>query len=255
MPMTANAPDLQRKGTVILSPHADDAALSIGGVLCKRSLEEPITLVTIFGRSNYLRKAAFQNDWEAVTATRKEEDSAFANALNIRLRYLDFPEAGLRLGSSFDKLFSKKGHTKAEIPSDLLSTVKQIIDHERPKFLVAPLGLGLHHDHLLVNHLSYELASSGTPIVVYYEDLPYAAGLSENEILEHLSPMDPSLAPVYVSIEHEFLSKLANLMLYQSQIGEFEINVVKHYAAHWEEDRLYERLWTSASLMPMKVET
>jgi len=245
--MYVDASSLQCKGTIILSPHADDAALSLGGILCKRMLEEPITLVTIFGRSNYLRESAFQSNWEIVTATRKYEDFAFTNSLGIKLRYLDFPEASLRLGSSFDKIFSKKIHTEDQFPPDLVMIIREIIDNERPKFLFVPLGLGLHRDHLIVNRLSRELASHGAPIVIYYEDLPYAAHVSENEILQHVLSVCPTLTPVYVPIDHELSGKVTNLMFYQSQIGEFELGVVRYYAAHWKQSQPYERVWASDS--------
>jgi LmbE family N-acetylglucosaminyl deacetylase len=243
---------LQPKGTVIFSPHADDAALSIGGMLCKRVLEEPVTLVTIFGRSNYMRESAFQNDWEIVTTRRRGEDIAFANSLGIGLRYLEFPEASLRLGSSFDKVFSNKAYaTEVQYPSNFITVIKEIISHETPKFLFAPLGLGLHHDHLITNRLPHEIAPLYTQTVVFYEDLPYAAGLSESEILQHVSSVCSTLNPMYVSIDKEISDKIANLMLYKSQIGEFELNVVKYYAAHWGDGQLYERVWTAAPFEPV----
>jgi LmbE family N-acetylglucosaminyl deacetylase len=245
--MYAGKSRLQSKGTIILSPHADDAALSIGGMLCKRILEEPITLVTIFGRSNYIRGSAFQSNWETVTATRKSEDVAFTNAININLKYLEFPEASLRLGSSFNKIFSENIHIEDQFFSEVLTVIKQIIDNEGPKFLFAPLGLGLHQDHLIVNRLSHKISTDWVPFVVYYEDLPYAANLSEKELLQHISSICSTLGPVYVSIDHELQCKLTNLMLYQSQIGEFELEVVRYYAAHWKQGRLYERAWASAA--------
>jgi len=235
----------RQRGTIILSPHADDAALSIGGMLCKNALEEPVTLVTIFGRSNYLRESAFQSDWEFVTATRKSEDVAFADSLGIKLQYLEFPEASLRLGSSYDKIFSKEIQTEDQFPPDLITVINQIVDSESPKLLFAPLGLGLHRDHLIACRLPHKITKPGATVVVYYEDLPYAAYVAEYEILRHASFVSPSLTPTYVSIDSELPNKLANLMLYQSQISEFELGIVKYYASRWKQGRLYERVWVS----------
>jgi LmbE family N-acetylglucosaminyl deacetylase len=250
--MYADPFKLQYKGTVILSPHADDAALSIGGMLCKRMLAEPVTLVTIFGRSNYLRESAFQGDWEIVTTRRRGEDIAFANSLGIELRYLEFPEASLRLGSSFDMIFSNKMYaTEVQFPNNLITVIKEIIGHETPQFLFAPLGLGLHHDHLITNRLSQEIASQYGLSVIFYEDLPYVAGISENQIIQHVSSVCATLTPAYVSIDNEISDKITNLMLYKSQIGEFELNVARYYAAHWGDGRLYERVWTAAPFEPV----
>jgi len=237
-----------QKGTIILSPHADDAALSIGGILCKRVLEEPVTLVTIFGRSNYRRDSSFQSDWKMVTETRRHEDLAFADSVKINLEYLEFPEASLRFGPPFDEIFSPRIDTKDNFPTDLLAVIKRIIDNTAPKSIFAPLGIGRHRDHLIVSRLSYELATLGIPPVVYYEDLPYAAYVSENEILQHVSCVRSALTPVYVPINHELSSKLTNLRSYKSQIGEFESGIVEYYASHWRSGHFYERVWASIPL-------
>jgi 2'-N-acetylparomamine deacetylase / 2'''-acetyl-6'''-hydroxyneomycin deacetylase len=244
---------LRFKGTTILSPHSDDAALSIGGTLCKGILEEPITLVTIFGRSNYLRESGFQSSWEIATETRRNEDIAFTNSLGIELQYLELSEAGLRLGQSFDKVFSDKVYWDEPFHHDLVMDIRRLIDNKAPKVLLAPLGLGLHLDHLLVTRLSREIAINDLPQVIYYEDLPYAAAASENEILKHVSSVCSTLKPIYVSVDHEIPDKLDRLRLYRSQIGEFELSLVEYHAARWKRGRLYERLWSSAPFAGLNI--
>ena len=55
-----------------------------------------MTLVTLFGRSNFTYEGGFQADWQAVTALRRREDEAFARSLNLPLHYFELPEASLR---------------------------------------------------------------------------------------------------------------------------------------------------------------
>jgi hypothetical protein len=114
--------------------------------------------------------------------------------------------------------------------------------------LVIPLGLGYHHDHWLVNQLSYKFIPNNITCVIYYEDLPYAAYMTEKRILKHVSRVRYELTPVYVSIDHELSDKITNLTLYRSQIGGSELNDVVSYASHWDQGQFYERIWVSNPL-------
>lgn len=231
--------------TVIFSPHADDAALSLGGVIQKKILKQPITLLTIFGRSNYLRNTAFQENWQEVTRQRMSEDRAFASAAHLNWKFLELPEAGLRLGPSFEKIFSDKPYTKSPAPAGLAAALQEVLDVTNPSFLLAPLGLGRHHDHLIVRGLAGELAGQRQIVTIYYEDLPYAAEYSEDEILKHAHAFDPNLRLTRVEISSELALKVDALRLYGSQIGAEELKAVSDYANRWHEAHAVERLWSS----------
>jgi LmbE family N-acetylglucosaminyl deacetylase len=231
-------------GTLILSPHSDDAALSLGGLIQKRLLKEPVTLFTIFGRSNYLRETAFQEDWREVTRQRKEEDHTFASAAGLRWKFLELPSAGLRLGSSFDRIFSDKSSTDTPIPVELIPALQETLNAIKPKFLLVPIGLGRHHDHLLVRDSARELTTGRHIVTIYFEDLPYAAEYSNEGILEHVYAVDPELQLTSVKITTELGPKLDALRFYRSQIGEPELRAVHDYAKRWHEHHAVERLWS-----------
>jgi len=243
--------DLCESGaTLILSPHSDDAALSLGGLIQKRVLKEPVTLFTIFGRSNYLRETAFQEDWREVTRQRKEEDRAFALAVRLQWKFLELPAAGLRLGASFDSIFSDKTSTETPVPVELTTALQEILDAINPKFLFVPLGLGRHHDHLLVRDLARELANEREIVTIYFEDLPYAAEYSNEGILEHVHAVDPDLRQTSIPITSELESKLDTLKLYRSQIGTAELRAVHDYSTRWDKYHAVERVWSS--IFPLK---
>src|ERR1700674_5617960 len=65
---------------VVLQPHPDDAALSIGGLLAR--LRRDVTLLTIFGGSR-----------GGIRDLRESEDFEFARLVNAHLCYLNYPES------------------------------------------------------------------------------------------------------------------------------------------------------------------
>ena len=95
----------QHRRLLVLAPHPDDAALSVGGLLVR--LREPVVLFTIFGRSNYTSRG-FHAHWQTVSAIRKTEDAAFAASIGATLRYPALPEAAIRIGPSERLIFRKQ---------------------------------------------------------------------------------------------------------------------------------------------------
>src|SRR5205814_10005221 len=91
-----------------ISPHADDAAYSIGGLIQKSIFKSQIHILTLFGRSNFRRKSGFESDWRSVTRLRKREDTTFAMRIGDGLTYFDFREDGLRLGLEQDIFTDRK---------------------------------------------------------------------------------------------------------------------------------------------------
>ena len=65
-----------QEGTLVLSPHFDDAALSIGGALAARFFPYPVCTYTVFGVSNYTR-SCFHADWPPVTSLRQREERSY----------------------------------------------------------------------------------------------------------------------------------------------------------------------------------
>lgn len=228
---------------VVVSPHADDAAYSIGGLIQKSILRSQVHIVTLFGRSNYLRKSGIGSDPDKVTRLRQREDESFAARIGAALTYLDFPEAALRIGPAWKDIFA--GSASVKVPEKVKTTVSSLFDQLRPRCLFAPLAVGGHRDHLITRDLAAGEARRRALPLFYYEDLPYVTALTPQRVRAHVRLVDPRLQGVFISID--LGAKLNTLTLYRSQIGGEELQLVSRYALQLRHGQPAERLWTVRS--------
>ncbi|WP_219500558.1 PIG-L deacetylase family protein [Nonomuraea ceibae] len=155
--------------TLVVSPHFDDAALSVAGVLA--TLPRPAAIVTVFGGpaaeegddrgpSAWDRLCGFTSTGEAVRERRAEDARACA-ALGVEQIALDHPDAPAA-GTWLDGL------------EDCLAA------HAGPATQVLlPMGIG-NSAHLQVRDQALKtLASTGGPAPWIYADLPYASIVRE----------------------------------------------------------------------------
>ena len=241
-----NSATLTSGQTIVISPHADDAAYSIGGLIQKSIFKSQIHILTLFGRSNFRRKSGFESDWRSVTRLRKREDTTFAMRIGVGLTYFDFPEAGLRIGPEQD-IFTNSVHATVAIPEKLSARARVLFDRLRPRCLIAPLAIGGHRDHLIARQLAATEARQRRLPLFYYEDLPYVAYLSPRELTAHTRSLDRKLRAAYVPIDLE--AKLNNLTLYRSQISAEELQIVSRYTVRLPQPA--ERLWSAASQLEL----
>ena len=136
-------------GTVILSPHPDDAALTVSGALQLGRFEPPVTIGTLFSRSNFTLEGGFADEWEWVTATRRSEDYCQAEFLGLKLRYYELPEATLR----DDPIMCCNPNQPIETPAAAVDTLELVVRDLKPATLIAPLGLDCHTDHLMTERI------------------------------------------------------------------------------------------------------
>lgn len=170
---------------VFLSPHMDDAVLSAGSLILTLIKEKKhVVIVTVFSnfgkrpisfpaqkyifRSGCIRLSTFSEK-------RKGEDQKAMDLLGIPCKYLMYVDGGFRknpqgklLYPTFNELFSgtisfydKKLLKKLE--KDILACVR------KPDIIYAPLAVGNHADHILVNRIAKTLPN----ITYYWLDQPY----------------------------------------------------------------------------------
>jgi LmbE family N-acetylglucosaminyl deacetylase len=223
------------QGTLILSPHPDDAALSLGGSIATNLLPPPITLLTIFGRSHYSEQTPGGGEVEQITALRHAEEIAYAHRRDLELVWLACEEAGLRLGLA--RVFAQRGQPPVDCgrENDIVAAARGV----GAALVLAPLAVGEHVDHVIVHRLANHAA--GGAALAYYEDLPYAARVSERSLRARAEECAADLTPVELALGKAGLAaKLEDLQLYPSQM------TARHVAFMRRRRRAaVERLWAT----------
>jgi LmbE family N-acetylglucosaminyl deacetylase len=206
----------RRQGTLILSPHSDDAAFSLGGALAGGHLPQPCTVLTLFGRSNYARGGFHPTEAiPRISTERRAEDQRWAEQTGVNLIYLDLPEAALRHGSHFDTIFAPIAPGDA-LPDTAERAIRDAVQRLDPALLLAPLALGGHRDHVLVQRAARALADGAG--LGFYEDLPYAQEAPEAEHVAARGQALRSPAPATIWFEaDEVRAKMRGVALYESQ--------------------------------------
>lgn len=265
--------------TLILSPHFDDVAFSLGGAILSGFFPRPIEYVNFF---TVTRHAVFYQgvrDSAHITPIRKLEDDEFAGRLDLGHFNLGLVDASIRKGEpsesipflTLSSLLIDNPKSRVKIPSRLRQPfikrksvtsvllrrvariggaysavrgrIQSLISVNPDVTLVAPLGLGNHPDHVLVS-CAFRSFEGQARRVFYYEDLPYAISYSLLELEKQVFHLDRRLHPRLVDVEPFLERKLANLSVYKSQVTDSEKRAVTKHARRIVKAGAAERMWT-----------
>ncbi|MFF4415035.1 PIG-L deacetylase family protein [Streptosporangium sp. NPDC001559] len=150
--------------TIVVSPHFDDAAMSVAGVLARS--EGPSVIVTVLGGAAAERESSWDRlcgfaSAEETARERLAEDARACEVLGaeqVALDYPDVPAQALRLDGLADFL-------TAGVTSDTR--------------VLVPMGIG-NADHETVRDRALDaLSGLGAGEVLAYADLPYASAVRE----------------------------------------------------------------------------
>jgi LmbE family N-acetylglucosaminyl deacetylase len=179
---------------LFLSPHLDDAVLSCGGHIHRRTAAgERVVVVTVFAGAPEggptMLAVELHALWglpadprEALAARVGEDDAALAalGAEPERWGLLDAVYRGRATASGLTEasyptlrsLFAQPGNDPDEL--GLSRTITELLRAlPAARWVFVPLGVGRHVDHALVRRAS-ELAFPDDDRLRYYEELPYA---------------------------------------------------------------------------------
>ena len=110
--------------TILVSPHSDDIAYSLGGTILQDYFYKPVLMVTVFTRSNFTRSnfsfGVKSDNSEIISKIRHLEDVQFTTKNDMRFLSFPFPEAPLR-GMSRQEMFSNVIPDSYTIFSDSLN--------------------------------------------------------------------------------------------------------------------------------------
>jgi LmbE family N-acetylglucosaminyl deacetylase len=213
---------------VVLSPHLDDAALSIGGAIARLTAAgERILVVTIAAGSPppdavlspfaaWLHRAWGVSSTDAV-ALRRREDEAAMTILGAEAQRLDQLDAVYRLPHRYDSEAALLGEPAAEdrLEVEVAAALAPILAASPRASVLAPLAVGGHVDHRVVQRVAIDLARQGRE-VRFYEDFPYAAkpGAVEDRLAAIARDLEPETFDVGATIDR----KIAAVLAYTSQI-------------------------------------
>lgn len=238
---------------LVVSPHQDDAAFSIGTTLeALAQAEWRICVRNVFSISQYALTLPASASVDEVCRIRADEDRAFADHLagrRITIESLNRLDAPLR--EPYKNLRTKLPLTEREsreatYVADQLRTASDF----QTSAVLLPLALGDHVDHRIV-HEAGRRAASCNALLGFYEDLPYAGWLSlesiQSTVVSIAASFDVELIPVLcghggaAQVERkEFLARL-----YRSQLQPMILDPILNHASRMQG---CERLWVTASL-------
>ena len=267
--------------TLVISPHSDDAAYSVGGAILTGFFPRPLLIFTPFTFSisgGYIQGA---HDMRKVTALRAAEDEAFAKEVGARLLRSGLPEAGLssKTGEYFFPLLMSASllcgwplprnrvergarkvasRTPMAVRSEFLDRIARfdrlrtilreqiasLLGRSPHAVLVSPLGLGNHPNHIAVASACRSLRKEASRLY-FYEDLPYAIRYSLRGIERHVAFFDSDLRPMTIDVSDVIDDKIRNLSGYATQVGQRETEIVRRHAERLARGgAAQERIWT-----------
>ena len=207
----------------LVSPHADDIALCLGGWVAAVAPRVELSLVTVFSRSDYAPHAAVRGA-EAVSRARAGEDTAYARQHGLAHRLLGFADSSC-IGLDDDSELTAPDDSdprRAAVEAAVADAV------QGATVLAAPIGVGGHVDHRLVRNAVARAA--GPRLCLWYEDLPYALEVPPGWEPDLVSPLTggPLAAWLFAHDDH-LAAKRRGLAHYRSQLAPREVEAVLAY--------------------------
>lgn len=252
----------RRPSRVYLSPHCDDAVLSCGGAIAAAAGRgERVLVITVCAAApppgtplgpfiEALLEAWGFPDPAACAAGRRAEDLAAVRAVGAEVIWLDQVDAVYRDPVAYG---GERGPFREPAPGDPLGAeleraLAELLAPWPGVPLYAPLGVGLHADHLAVHDGAAALGGGGRP-VLFYEDVPYAfdAGAVEARLREvfglrsSVEPLDAAALARKIEGVGCYASQLVTLF---GEAGAMREALTRHAAGRAAAGAVYgEQLW------------
>ncbi len=210
-------PPEKRRRVMVIEPHMDDAALSIGGVMLQRRAECEFHLVTVATRSVATSYRGIDRDYfdvETISNLRKAESQIVARLVWGRHTPLDLVEATLRYNPQpwtldwfrrheqavWEYLKHAAGRGELELWTQAIA---KAIDDVEPEEIWMPLGIGVHVDHQLTRHACLNILRTNPNLVEqhvirFFQDVPYAA-----DFPNHTAALVETLRGAGIKLEEE----------------------------------------------------
>ncbi|WP_423146400.1 hypothetical protein [Rubrolithibacter danxiaensis] len=203
----------------ILSPHIDDAAygltLHISSFI---KSEVPLTLINCFTVTRWTAIPVESKEVKDVMLLRETEDNQFNSFFNsaIKIINLNLLDAPLRNGYIFQTMPFEA------IEWEMVEKLKNYLEENITGILLCPLGIGNHIDHAICREAVEQIYRKIK--VVFYEDLPYAARISQEAIFDHVKELETKLniqlGSHIHSVQNCSIDKELAVRIYKSQMND-----------------------------------
>ena len=230
----------------ILSPHIDDAAFGLTLTIAKLiNIKMPVTIINCFTVTKWTG-IFVSRDIEVVSKLRKEEDCSYNKLFNsqINIINLDLLDAPLRNGY----IFQNQPFQQNEL--QLIEELKLLLQQHVDGLLLCPLAIGNHIDHAICREAVTGMYKNFP--VIFFEDLPYAHRIGEDQIHRHVHDLEDQLGLKLINYsvpENEAtIDKEQAIRVYESQLNEEIISeIIGHKNALrgerlWGEEKMIEQI-------------
>ena len=161
-------------GSLLVSPHADDAAMNLCMTLRLRRwlLPSPVVLTTVFSDSDHIGKRSFPLPKRFIKEMRKAEDECFCRAFGITYRPLGLKD--IRLSGNVSGVVER-----------VRDSLLDVMERHGCSCVVCPhpYGENVHPHHRLVHLAVSELIRNGDgKVLVFSDDLPYSTLPLESKV-------------------------------------------------------------------------
>ncbi len=243
---------------LVLSPHFDDACLSLGGFLLKQEFKS-LCIVTVFSKSEHapalkllvpLRKVdqlgmnPFRETTRSFVAlVRQREDARFCSKIKANQFSLSFSDSSLR-GYAKPNRCKWDSIGSEPIYHNVLEAIQSIL-HASWDMIFCPLAIGNHVDHLIVSHSFLKIVKeTKMKHAFFYEDLPYASNYSLGAIETLVASRIGHSEPVLIDITGSLNEKNKLVSVYKSQDDEKMKKSISNHAERFSSKNMFfERVW------------
>ena len=223
---------------VIVAPHCDDMAFSLGISLVACSLGRRPLVLNVFSVSNWTAAGRGTGDVQETTRRRNEEERAACRRVGADVEFLAFREPLIRGGYGPGDFMDPARDPEAdpvfeEVRRAILALRVELAD----RVWLFPLGVGHHVDHRILARVGARACRTGVlPRAGFYQDLPYACTHDSAPILKDIEARaGRDLVPIRLAAAPA-ADKLNLLRIHSSQMTEDVLEkMARWHAEHPEE--------------------
>jgi LmbE family N-acetylglucosaminyl deacetylase len=209
---------LSQHPVLCLSPHTDDLAYSMGGLIAAMHAKTSLSSVNVFCTSIWAPNIEAKGP-ETISSIRREEDLIFCGKYRITAAYWETPDSGCR---GYDKVTELSTAPELDpVWPDVAHRIAGLLRTSMYHIIFAPLALGGHVDHQIVRDAILR-SRLRRQLTVFYEDVPYCSRLNLMQIERIVSTYVPSAIPVRIAIDID--QKLEDMRLYFSQTRQEDLD-------------------------------